>query len=59
MNRAQPDIEIVNGYEILEYPEGHFTVMTSEGPVTNVKFPTFAGAADYAKTLAPGARRRP
>lgn len=59
MTENQPQIDIVNGYEILEYPAGHFNVMTSDGPYIDLKFPSFKQAADYAETQPPGPRREP
>lgn len=59
MSEPQPEIVIVNGYEIIEYPVGHYVVMTSDGPYIDLKFPTFQGAADYAGTQPPGPRSNP
>ncbi|WP_312472562.1 hypothetical protein [Brucella sp.] len=53
-SREPPRLAIVNGYEVMELPDGGFVVMTKDGKVIDLHFPTYKGASDYAGTLPPG-----
>lgn len=60
-SKESPRLTTVNGYDLFERSDGGFSILTSDGPVIDVVFPTFQGAANYAGTLKPGpkAPRRP